>query len=264
MSEDNAVSNDYLKLQQELVDIQNKWMDKLTVELAEKEYNNQAPILSEVEFQGDLTEYREFLFELIDYLQNKKPNLEAQLNILREQLNSDIHKKWLQETIRMNDFYFGTFAEENQVEEWLVIFLAEGCARVYMRSAVKQLENQLTHSKVKSCCPACGEPPRLAIVGKKGGKELLCPRCHHTWDEKKISCAYCETDDHDQIVILKPEGQEREEIHACKSCNGYTKVIDTRAMFKKDYPEIIDLKTIHLDYIAQEEGYGLKEDQVQS
>ena len=58
---------------------------------------------------------------------------------------------------------------------------------------------------------------------------------------------------------LKVEDDDHAEIHACKACNSYTKVIDTRKLIKVPVPELVDLQTIHLDNIAQERGYGEEE-----
>ena len=60
--------------------------------------------------------------------------------------------------------------------------------------------------------------------------------------------------------VLKIEEDEGAEIYACKSCNGYTKVIDTRKLLKVAPPELLDLKSIHLDYVAQDKGYAMVED----
>lgn len=50
--------------------------------------------------------------------------------------------------------------------------------------------------------------------------------------------------------MLRVEGDDSAEIHACKSCRGYTKVIDSRKLIKVPFSEILDLKRIHLDYVA--------------
>jgi FdhE protein len=90
---------------------------------------------------------------------------------------------------------------------------------------------------------------------------LTCPRCHFSWEEKKISCSHCGTEEKGQIVILSVEDDEGAEIYACKSCKSYTKVIDTRKLLKEASPELLDLKSIHLYYVAQDSGYGMVEEE---
>lgn len=257
LATEQGSNTDYLQIHKDFVQLQNNWNKNIQVSLVEKKYSVDAPILTEVEFTGNLSEYKQCLLDAIEYLEIHKPALQEQLTIIRNSLTEDVCQKWLQAAIMMNEFYFEHYATEYKVEAWLPLFLAESTSRVYVRQAVKQLQTELTQSKVKNCCPACGEPPRLAIVGKNGSKELVCPRCHYTWNSKKIGCSHCQNDDHETLIILKPEGQETEQIVACNRCKNYTKIIDTRVSLERVAPEILDLMTIHLDYIAQEEGYSV-------
>ena len=55
----------------------------------------------------------------------------------------------------------------------------------------------------KGACPVCGEPSRLAVINKSGKKEMTCPRCHFAWEEKKISCAHCGTEEQGQVDCVK-------------------------------------------------------------
>lgn len=77
---------------------------------------------------------------------------------------------------------------------------------------------------------------------------------------EKINCAHCGSEEPGKLEILKVEKDDSAEIHVCHDCNGYTKVIDVRKMIKKDSIALLDIKSIHLDFIAQENGYGMPDD----
>ena len=62
---------------------------------------------------------------------------------------------------------------------------------------------------IKVACPVCGEPVKLAVINKRWKKEMTCPRCHYSWEEKKISCAHCGTEEQGQIIVLKVEEDDR-------------------------------------------------------
>ena len=136
------------------------------------------------------------------------------------------------------------------------LFLAENAVRPFIQKAAQELKQQIPKQGHKGSCPVCGEPSRLAVINKSGKKEITCSRCHYSWEEKKTSCAHCGTEEQGQVVVLRVGDDDSAEVYACKSCKGYTKVIDTRELIKVALPEILDLKSIHLDYVAQENGYG--------
>jgi FdhE protein len=258
-----AITKEYLELHEGIIKLQKEWTESLKEEEcieSNQQLNNEAPLIPQLSFSGNLEPYKSHIFQLTNYLKTVQPELTTSIEKLEADWAEDLHKKWFEEAVVVNEFYFVEFAKEHSLPEWLPFFIAENALRPYLRMAAKAFQPQLEKSKAKSCCPACGEPPRLAVVGKKGKKEMVCPRCHYSWNEKKVSCAHCGTDQHEQFIILKPENQEMEQIHACQSCKGYIKVIDIRKTFKKQEPEILDLKSIYLDYIAQEEGFGLSEE----
>jgi FdhE protein len=55
--------------------------------------------------------------------------------------------------------------------------------------------------------------------------------------------------------FITVEGDAASQIHVCDECNGYIKVIDTRQYIEKPQAALLDLNTLHLDFVAQEKGY---------
>jgi FdhE protein len=54
---------------------------------------------------------------------------------------------------------------------------------------------------------------------------------------------------------LMVEGNPTEPIHVCEARKGYTKMMDTREYSISLHNKLIDVKTLYLKYIAQENGY---------
>ena len=261
MAKNNVLDQNYENLQKAIQALHDKWTEQITdvtISGLDKVSKGKSPLIPQLELTIDLQKNKGFIEELLKLISQDKEDLAAAANKINNLLTTDVLQKWFNETITVNQFYFKSFAEENELPEWLPVFVAEHAARPYLQKATVQLSEQVKDVRDNHACPSCGEPARLALVGKNGGKEMTCPRCLHKWDVKKISCAHCRTEG--DLVILKIEGEETVEIHACNKCKGYTKVIDVRKLFKKESPTLLDVKNIHLDYIAQEKGYGLQEE----
>ncbi|MFO1442159.1 formate dehydrogenase accessory protein FdhE [Bacillus sp. Bva_UNVM-123] len=261
MAKNSVLDNNYEKLQTAIQALHDTWIEQIndmTISNLEKINKGKFPLIPQVEIKIDLQQYRTFIVELLQLIGENKSELQDEGKKITVLLTTELLEKWFKETIAVNQFYFHKFAEENGIPEWLPVFVAEHAARPYIQKATEQLAEPLKGGKDSHACPSCGEPARFALVGKNGGKEMTCPRCLHQWDVKKISCAHCGTEGN--LVVLKIEGEETAEIHACNKCKGYTKVIDIRKLFKKESPTLLDVKNIHLDFIAQEKGFGIQEE----
>ncbi|MCQ6274536.1 formate dehydrogenase accessory protein FdhE [Bacillus sp. V3B] len=259
----NVISSEYMELQKSIYALYDNWMETLSPQTIVKKEEVEVstyPLLPQIEWQIDLKDYHRFLSDLFTVLKKNNAHLNEALQKVEELLDDETLTEWFEEAIMVNTYYFAQYAEKNQLPEWLPLFAAEHATRPYLRKAAIELAGEISEKEDhKGGCPVCGEPSRLAVMNKEGKKEITCPRCHYTWEEKKLSCAHCGTEEQGQVIVLKVEEDDRAEIYACKTCKGYTKVIDTRKWINVSSPELLDLKTLHLDYIAQEKGYGVSE-----
>ncbi|UTW68797.1 formate dehydrogenase accessory protein FdhE [Anaerobacillus sp. HL2] len=55
-----------------------------------------------------------------------------------------------------------------------------------------------------------------------------------------------------KLNLLNVENDTSAKIEVCEKCNSYIKLIDTRKLFKKQTAFILDVTSLHLDFIAQE------------
>lgn len=261
----NFLNKEYEQLEEKIHSLGQNWRKSLegdTVTDSEEASSlKQFPAIPQLTLSFDINKYESFIKELFSLLKESQPSLEKEIDSLENSLTEDDFRNWFRHGLGINDFYFAQFAKERGVSEWLPFFAAEHALRPYLQKAASELAEVLKKAEGENhCgCPSCGEPARLAVINKSGKKEMTCPRCFYSWEEKKISCAHCGNDEPKTIQILKIEKDETAEIHVCSKCKGYTKVIDSRKMIKVDSPQLMDIKSIHLDYIAQENGYGIHE-----
>lgn len=104
-------------------------------------------------------------------------------------------------------------------------------------------------------CPFCGSRAGMAeLVGDEGRRSLSCATCSTVWPFKRLKCAYCATENVDDLSYFTAgEGPTR--VDTCKACSRYIKTRDSR-LGGGDIPlEVQDLLTIHLDLLASREGF---------
>ena len=256
----SVVSKEYLNLQKEIIKLQEQWKAVINPETVKPKFDSATieagiPVASVTEIDFNIPLFLQCLEELKPVLQKSNPSLEGQFAILTEVMNEEIAARWLDEAFSINHLYFSEFASQHQLAEWLPQFLAETMFRPYLQVLAEKAQSKITQGVPGCGCPVCGEPARLGQIEGQGQKVLHCPRCLFYWLDKKISCAHCGNTDHSTIQFLTVEGDASSQIHVCDKCKGYTKVIDTRQHLTKPSTPLLDLNSIHLDYIAQEKGY---------
>ncbi len=259
----NVTNKEYQLLEEKIQSLSEQWtnlIEQETVIIPEERSTFKAfPAFSQLQLQINIEQYRSFILELYSLLKEYHSGLAEDLERLEMEMTNEVLIQWIKEAIEVNDVYFENFAAEHQVAEWIPFFVAEHPLRPFLQKASIEMTEELNKAKAQGCCPACGEAPRVAIINKKGKKEITCPRCHYAWEVKKISCAHCGSEEAGKIEILRVEKDDSSEIHVCHDCQGYTKVIDVRKLIQIEAISMLDLKTIHLDIIAQENGFGLAE-----
>lgn len=120
----------------------------------------------------------------------------------------------------------------------------------------------------RGCCPCCGSLPSAAflarrdernaeyLVGGGGQRVLLCSRCEHRWNAKRIMCAVCENEDPHGMERITVDKQPGERVHLCTNCNSYLPCLDLREALDVTTLEIEPLGLLHLDIIARERGFS--------
>lgn len=256
----SVVSNEYQDLQKEIVLLQDKWKQQIDPASVQPNFDKAAleagvPAAATAIVDFEISLFLQCIEEINDILINYDPELEEKLAGISSLLTEEIGIRWVEEAFSFNQLYFDNFAEENGLEDWIPHFLAETALRPYIQKAAEILQPEITYAIPGAGCPTCGEPVRLAALEEDGKKVIHCPRCLVYWNAKRLECAHCGNEDHKTIKFLTIEGDSVSQIQVCEECNGYIKIIDTRQYIEKPSAALLDLKTIHLDFVAQDNGY---------
>ncbi len=105
-------------------------------------------------------------------------------------------------------------------------------------------------------CPLCGGLPAMGeLCDQEGQMRLHCSSCPTAWPFPRIKCAYCGNDDNRHFEYFTAEGDAGYRVNICRKCSCYLKVLDARELGEGLPIEVEDINTLHLDVLAQQEGF---------
>ncbi len=113
-------------------------------------------------------------------------------------------------------------------------------------------------------CPVCGNRPAMARSVEGSGRDLYCTFCGARRHYPRLACPHCENKDHEQLGYLEISGEPQHRIDVCEDCKGYVKVVVQNGDLEgkgegEDFnPFVADVLTLHLDALAQKQGYSPK------
>jgi FdhE protein len=114
----------------------------------------------------------------------------------------------------------------------------------------------VTDGWTQGYCPLCGGVPVMGeLCGEEGKKQLHCGTCGTSWSYTRLKCAHCGNDDVATLEYFTAEGDASHRVNVCRKCSCYLKLVDSRAAGAELPLDIEDLATLHLDLLAQQEGF---------
>lgn len=257
----NIVSDDYIDLQKALLvkqkELCNSKVMKINLNIRREDLNSELPVLSQLKqspVPADL--FLLAIKEIESILIIHQSQLKEELTRLTTNVTKEDVIPWIKHAITFNMDYFQELAEEKQLSPWLPQFLAEHALRPFMQGLGVQCQSFINEFDVMGTCPCCGEPHRLAKLESDEQKYLFCPRCETEWKQRKISCVHCGDDRQEHLFNIRIKEDDRSKIEVCETCNNYLKLVDIKNLTEVKSAALLDLETIHLDFVAREEGYG--------
>jgi FdhE protein len=139
----------------------------------------------------------------------------------------------------------------------ILVFLARASVQPFLEEMAHHLAGQFDQSNWnKGICPICGSSPILSeLSGDEGRRMWICSLCSHRWEGARMACPFCGQEDSEGHRYLFVEADETLRIDVCDRCNRYIKTIDTRNAGQAVFPMLEHIGSIHLDILAQGEGY---------
>lgn len=122
----------------------------------------------------------------------------------------------------------------------------------------QELDTRSVEGREGGRCRTCGSPPTLAVLeGEDGARRLFCSLCGDSWVAPRLMCAACGTKEQSKLGTLCLDEADPRWIEVCDACKRYLKTVDERRLPEgfDVVPRAEDARTMHLDMIAEEEGY---------
>ncbi|WP_169837782.1 formate dehydrogenase accessory protein FdhE [Salipaludibacillus agaradhaerens] len=255
-----VVANRYMQLQRALFNeqqlLKEQFLPHIKKMFGDIPLNREVPVLMQLPRPIPIELYRASLQAVSHIISDNEPHIKQDIYKLINELSDQQADQWIKAAIKYEMTYFHDLAKKQHVSDWLPHFLAEQAFRPFAQGIAHLHASIMTEFNVMGTCPCCGEPPRLGKVTRDQKTSLACPRCETQWYKQRLACVHCGDDKEENTFHLTIKEDESVHIEICSTCNNYLKLID-----RSSYPEtmsasLLDLQTIHLDFAAQEEGFG--------
>jgi len=173
----------------------------------------------------------------------------------------------LPELFKQIDFngnqYVANLSKKLNIKEDVLAFIVRNSIRPIFEAYANELKKYIDQGKwLKGYCPMCGSEPYIAKLKNEGGAEgvrfLVCSACNFEWRFNRLKCPFCENGDHKKLRYFYTEKEGRAyRVDVCEKCKRYIKTVDTNEVDEAILP-LEDIGTLHLDLLAQDEGYTKK------
>ena len=218
------------------------------------------PLVDFTEDGIDLTEPKRYFLSLLQIAERMNP---GETREIVEDLNSGALD--FREMVR--ESFYPVYPEEEEVaaedEEYeedafdLISFFVEESLRPTLEILADKYGDLIKKSGwSEGYCPVCGKEPKIGEIRDEAGHRVLyCTQCGIEWDFTSIKCPFCGNEEQKTLAYFTVEGDERYRVEVCDNCKRYIKTVDFRDTKEKADLEVEDIATIHLDMLANEEGY---------
>lgn len=231
----------------------------ITEEQRQLSLDQKVPLLNFGVFMPDRDEVNTVFEEVYNVILTHRPQLKDELEKIKAELdvqNKDL-RPLLEQFIWQDEKSLNEYLEQRELNGELLSLLLFHVAKPLVAGFASGLKKQNFHEEwYQNTCPVCGWKASMAVTsGENRQRVLNCSLCETAWPFKTIECPHCLNKDHDTLKYLAIDDDEIYRINVCEKCRGYIKTLDESKVAVRNTAMEEDLKTLHLDIIAEREGY---------
>ena len=228
-------------------------------ETAKTQMREGFPLIDKKEIKLDMDSATTLFKNICKVLQRKEkiaPEIKKINQAIRK--NEIDLQELLKKLIAGDKEYLDSIGEKTELNRWLLLFLAESSINPLFEAYAEKLKVHVDQeSWGRGYCPVCGSQPERGELRMDFGERFLeCSSCSFKWRFKRVVCPFCGNDDSKKLRFFNTETDGKAyRVDVCEECKKYIKTIDLRELKGEIIPLIDDIGTLHLDIIAEKEGY---------
>jgi FdhE protein len=207
----------------------------------------------------DLTKPRDYFLALLEIAEKRSPGE-----------TGEMARKIREGEISFNELIYESFnpppleeevaadQEEDEEDSFdLVELFIEESLRPALEKVTELYGDTVRRSEwSEGYCPICGREPKIGEIREdEGTRYLFCNQCGFEWGYRRIKCPFCGNEEQQTLAYFTIEEDERYRVDVCNECKRYIKIIDFRSTKEKADLDVEDNATLHLDMLANDEGY---------
>jgi FdhE protein len=226
--------------------------------LIETKISGGLPLIDLSSEEIDLSEPRKYFLALLGIAQKRVPD-ETDDIIEKVKDGTVDFDKMVREAFYSADEDISGDAEESDDDVFdLVDLFLEESLRPALEKVVEKYGSRIVESGwSEGYCPICGKEPKIGEIKEEEGRRyLFCNQCGYEWHFKRIVCPFCGNDEQQALAYFTVEGDERYRVDVCNMCKRYIKMVDFRESKEEANLDVEDIATLHLDMLANDEGYN--------
>jgi FdhE protein len=215
------------------------------------------PLIDFSSINYDLTDPRNYFLALLEIAEKRSPGE-----------TGEMARKIRAGEINFNDLIYESFNplppeeeeladEESENSFDLVELFIEESLRPALEKVVAAYGDVVEKSEwSEGYCPICGREPKIGeIRDDEGTRYLFCNQCGFEWKYLRIKCPFCGNEEQQTLAYFTIEEDDRYRVDVCNECKRYIKIVDFRDTREKADLDVEDIATLHLDMLANDEGY---------
>lgn len=219
------------------------------------------PLIELLDFEISIEDYREAFLAFAELVKAKREKSTAFVDKILELRDQLDYGEMLNRLLEDDRLYFARLEKETGVPMNVLMLIAQHSLRPFLRVFALPYEESFRKDENlgwgKGICPVCGAVPSISRVRSHDGRRFLfCEECFTEWEHRYLSCIYCGNDEPSTIKYFVVDGDDANQVFVCEKCKGYLKNYDERKGRARNDMFITNIKTIYLDLLAEQKGYG--------
>ena len=222
--------------------------------LMEKKIAGELPLIDFSAGNFDLTEPKRYFLALLEIAEKRVPGETNEIVQMVQDGSFNFEKLICDSFSSLHDEVADELDED--VIDLVDLFLEESLRPALEKVAEKYGKTITETGWAEGYCPICGKEPKIGEIREEEGRRFLfCTQCGFEWRFGRIKCPFCGNEEQQTLAYFTIEGEEKYRVDVCHECKRYIKIVDFRESKEEANLDVEDIATLHLDMLANEEGY---------